>query len=145
MRRSVIKHPGLTGVQYLPTECFGQFSRTGCITFPYVNGYIFSVRNCFRVYQKLVTSRADQEASVSAGVLDRHTHEPVDELFEHYLAGECLRDLDYGSDIEPFDGYFDRACWTRRALVLPQSRMKLIELPHLSVGSPSNIAPPRVS
>src|SRR5262249_23089899 len=35
--------------------------------------------------------------------------------------------------------------WTRRALVLPQPRMELIELPHLSVGAPSQIAPPRVS
>src|SRR5262249_47306287 len=48
-------------------------------------------------------------------------------------------------EIELFDRCFDRARWTRRALVLPQPRMQLIELPHLSVGAPSQIAPPRVS
>src|SRR5262249_38217612 len=35
--------------------------------------------------------------------------------------------------------------WTRRALVLPQLRMELIELAHLSVGTPPQIAPPRIS
>src|SRR5262247_2683285 len=112
--------------------------------FLHVNGYIVSVRSCFREYRQLVT-RADQEASVSASVFDRGTHEPVDELFEHYLAGECLRDLDHGSDIEPFDGYFDRAHWTRPALVRPQSWMELIQLPHLAVGPPAQVALPCVS
>src|SRR5262245_23894908 len=112
---------------------------------PYVNGCILSVRSCFRVYQQLVTSRADQKASVSASVLDRHTHELVDQLFEHYLAGKCLRDLDHGSDIKPFDGYFDRARWPPRALVRPQPRMELIELTYLPVRPPSEITLPSVS
>src|SRR5258705_5856942 len=43
-----------------------------------------------------------------------------------------------------FDRCVDRADWTRRVLVLPQPRMQLIELPHLSIGSPSEIAMPRV-
>ena len=73
-------------------------------------------------------------------MLDGRAHEPVDELLEHHLARECLRDFDHGREIELFDRRFDRARWTRRALVLPQPRMELIELPHLSVGSPSKIA-----
>src|SRR5262245_19858409 len=105
-----------------------------------MNGYILPLRSRFRIYQQLVSSRADQEASVSAGVLDRHTHDPFDELFEHNLAGKRLRDLDHGSDIEPLDGHFDRARWTRRALVRPQPRMELIQLPHLPVGTPAQIA-----
>src|SRR5262249_29355884 len=52
----------------------------------------------------------------------------------------CLRDLDYGCDIEPFDGHFDRARWIWRALVLSQPRIELIQLPHLSVGSPCRVA-----
>src|SRR5262249_35897741 len=112
-----------------------------CVTFPYVNGYILPLRSCFRIYQQLIASRADQEASVSAGVLDRRTHDLVDELFEHYLAGECLRDLDHGRNIEPFDGYFDRARSIRRTLVSLQLRMELLELPHFSIRSPPVIAP----
>src|SRR6187200_934793 len=100
------------------------------------------MRSCFCVYQDLVTPWADQETSVSAGVLDGHTHEPVDELFEHYLARECLGDLDHGGDIKLFDRCFDRARWTPLALVRPQPRMELIELPHLSVGAPAQIAGP---
>src|SRR5262249_33877431 len=39
------------------------------------------------------------------------------------------------------DGRFDRArCPGRRALILAQPRMKLIELPHLAIGPPTQIA-----
>ena len=41
-----------------------------------------------------------------------------------------------------FDRCFDGARWTRRALLLPQPRMELIELPHLAVGAPTQIAGP---
>jgi hypothetical protein len=44
-----------------------------------------------------------------------------------------------------FNRRFDRARQTRRALVQSQPRMELIELPHLSVCSPPQIALPRVS
>ena len=109
LRRCIIENHGLTGAQDVLNKGLRQCARTGCITFAYVNGYILSVRSRFRVYRQFVTSWADQEAAISAGVLDRRTHEPVDELFEHYLAGECLRDLDHGSDIEPF-GLWARLC-----------------------------------
>src|SRR5262245_20195445 len=105
-----------------------------------MNSYVLSLRSCFRISQQLVTSRADQEASVSAGVLNRHTHDPLDELFKHYLTGECLRDLDHSSDIEPLDGYFHRARWTRRPLFMSQPRMELLKLPHLAVGAPAQVA-----
>src|SRR5215467_8632348 len=44
-----------------------------------------------------------------------------------------------------FDRCFDHTRWCRRASVLPQLRMELIELPHLAIGSPSEITPPCVS
>src|SRR5262249_6699549 len=44
-------------------------------------------------------------------------------------------------EIEMFDLCFDCPCWTWRALALPQPWMEPIELPYLSVGSPSQIAP----
>src|SRR5262249_14082306 len=87
----------------------------------------------------------NQQTPLGTGMLDGRTHELVDELFQNHLARECLRDVDHRREIELFDRCFDRARWTRRALILPQPRMKLIELPHLSVGAPSQIAPPCVS
>src|SRR5262249_26790902 len=77
--------------------------------------------------------------------LDRCAHEPLDQLFQNDLTGYGLRHLDHGREVELFDRCFDPARWTRRALVPPQPRMELIELPHLSIGSPPQIALPCVS
>src|SRR5215831_10363786 len=38
-----------------------------------------------------------------------------------------------------FDRCLDRTGWTPCAFVLPQSRMELVELPHLSVGAPPQV------
>ena len=103
-----------------------------------MHGYILSSARVASAYISSSSLRGtDQETSLGAGVLDGRAHEPVDELFQNHLAGECLRDFDHGREIELFDRCFDRARWTRRALVLPQPRMELIELPHLSVGAPA--------
>src|SRR5215510_13007800 len=107
--------------------------------------YIFSTSDRFGLYLQLLTSRDNQETSFGAGVLEGRAHEFVDELFQHHFAGECLRDFDHRCEIEMFDRRLDRARWTRRALVLPQRWMQLIELPHLSIGSPPKIALPRIS
>ncbi len=44
-----------------------------------------------------------------------------------------------------FDGRPHRARWSGRELVLPELRIHLIELPHLAIGSPPQIAVPGVS
>src|SRR5262249_11568587 len=107
--------------------------------------YMLATGERFRFYLQRFSSRNDQETSLGAGVLDGRAQEPVDEFFENHLARKCLRGFNHCREIELFDRCFDRTRWTRRALVLPEPRMELIELPHLSVGSPSQIAPPRVS
>src|SRR6516165_10995985 len=105
--------------------------------------YILSTSDRFCLYLQLINSRDNQKTSFGAGVLEGCAHKFVDELFQHHLARERLRDFDHRREIELFDRCFDRARWTWRTLVLPQPRMELIELPHLSVGAPSQIAPPR--
>src|SRR6516162_10502860 len=102
--------------------------------------YMLAIGESFRFYLQRFFPRNDQETSLGAGVLDGRAQEPVDQLFQNHLAGNGLRHLDHGREVELFDRRLDRARWTRRPLVLPQSRMELIELPHLSVGSPSEIA-----
>src|SRR6202140_1536894 len=44
-----------------------------------------------------------------------------------------------------FDGRPDRARWSGPQLVLPELRIHLIELPHLAIGSPPQVAVPGVS
>src|SRR5215831_18812159 len=107
--------------------------------------YMLATGERFRFYLQRIFPRNDQETSLGAGVLDGRAQEPVDEFFENHLARECLRGFNHCREIELFDRCFDRARWTWRTLVVPQSRIELIELPHLSVGSPSKIALPRVS
>ena len=76
---------------------------------------------------------------VGAGVLDGDAHQRVDQFLEHDLAGDRLRNLDHGRQIEVFD---------RRAIVLigptsgfrPQLRMEPIELPYLALGAPAQVA-----
>src|ERR1043166_745623 len=110
--------------------------------FPYLHGYFISVHSCLRGSSQFLASYGNQEGSLGTGVLDGRSHEPVDKLLHDDLAGECLGDLDYRREIELLDRCFDRAHGTRCALVLPESRMKLIQLPHFAVGSPSQIAGP---
>ena len=69
-------------------------------------------------YPQLIPSRNNQETSLSARVLDRRAHNPVDQFFQNHLARDCLRDLDYGGQIQEFDRRHDRAR-RRRRLALP--------------------------
>src|SRR6516162_1304928 len=105
-----------------------------------MHGYVLSTSGRFRFYLQLIASRDNQETSLGAGVLDSRTQEPVDEFFENHLARKCLRGFNHCREIEMFDRRFDRARWHLRALVLPQMRIELIKLPHLSVGAPSQVA-----
>src|SRR5215469_4326704 len=110
-----------------------------------MHGYIFSTGDRIRLYLQLITSRDNQKTSFGAGVLEGCAHKFVDQLFQNHLAGESLRDFDHRCEIEMFDRCLDRTRWPPRAFVLPQPRIKLVELPHLSVGAPSKIALPCVS
>src|SRR6516165_3715036 len=111
---------------------------------PQMHFYILSTSDRFCLYLQLINSRDNQKTSFGPGVLECRAHEFVDELFQHHLARERLRGFDHRREIELFDRCFDRARWTRRTLVLPQPRMELIELPHFSVGPPTQIAVPCV-
>src|SRR5215510_8726087 len=99
----------------------------------------------FRLQPQVIPARQEQEAPLGTRMLDRQAHERIDRSFQHHLAGDCLRHLDHGREVEMLDRCLDRARWTRRTLVLPQPRIELIELPRLSVGSPPDIATPCVS
>src|SRR6516165_4718238 len=106
--------------------------------------YMLATGEGFCFYLQRISSRTDQETSLSAGVLDGRAQEPFDEFFENHLARKCLGSFNHCREIELFDRRFDSTRWSRRALVLPQPWMELVELPHLSVGPPSEITIPRI-
>src|SRR6202789_742532 len=82
----------------------------------------------------------DQEPALRARMLERSSHEPVDQLFQDDLAGNRLRDLDDGAKVEVFDGRTDRGGRTRRPWLLPEVGKGGFELPNLAHGSPPHIA-----
>src|SRR5262245_19017549 len=111
---------------------------------PHLHGYLISVHSCLRGSSQLLASYGNQDGSLGSGVLDGRSHKPVDKLLHDDLAGECLGDFNHRREVELFDRCVDRAGWTWRALVLPQPRMELVELPHLSLSSPTLITGSRL-
>ncbi len=50
-----------------------------------------------------------------------------------------MRHLDHRREIKMFDGCANPTGWTGRWLFLPKIGIHLVELPHLSVGSPAQV------
>ena len=98
----------------------------------------------FRLHPLLRAPGNDQNTPVGAGMLDGRAHERVDQFLQNDLARDCLRHLDDRCEIQVLDRCHDRAGRTRDPLFLPQVWMQLIELAHLPVGSPAQIAVPGV-
>ena len=66
-------------------------------------------------------------------------------LFQNHLARDRLRDFDHRREIQLFDAVL-RLCLLARARARPaQLRMEFVELPHLSIGSPSDDSRRRAS
>ena len=95
-----------------------------------------------RTYRSSSPREADQEASLGAGVLDGRAHEPVDQLFQRPSRRRVLARLRSRSRDRAVRPGLRSCRLDRRALVLPQPRMELLKLPHLAVGSPTQIAGP---
>src|SRR5712671_5778574 len=73
-------------------------------------------------------------------MLDRDPQERLDELAEDDLARHRLRGLDYRPDIQLLDGRANGGGGRCRDWCVAEMRMKLFELPHLAIGSPTQIA-----
>src|ERR1700733_3275388 len=110
------------------------------MAFSRTHGYVLVAHDCFCVYLQLFMLRRNQKTSLGTGVLDGRAHKPVYKFFKNDLARNCLGDFDYCREIQLFDPCVDRASWIRPALVPPQPRIELIELPNFAVGSPIQIA-----
>src|SRR6267142_1756430 len=101
-----------------------------------------TVRVRFRLDRKLATARQDEQPAVCAGMLDGGAQQRVDQLLEHDLARSRLRDLEDRREVQMLDGRPDGALRIGRQLLRAEMGMKVIELPHLTVGTPAQIAVP---
>src|SRR6266702_4580173 len=75
-------------------------------------------------------------------MLDGGAQQPVDQLLEYDLTGNRVRDLEDRPEVKVLDGRADGAPRVGRRLLRAETRMKLIELPHLAVGAPEQVAVP---
>src|SRR6267154_5251609 len=73
-------------------------------------------------------------------MLDRDPQERLDELAEDDLAGHRLRSLDHRPDIQLLGGRADGSGRRCSDWCVAEMRMKLFELPHLAISSPTQIA-----
>ena len=97
-----------------------------------------------------VVASASIRGSVARAMINRPRSAPAcsiavrismsSSLLQHDLARHGLRHLDHGREVQVFDRRPDRAGRPGRRLFLAQVRMQLIELPHLAVGAPAQIA-----
>ena len=92
-----------------------------------------------RANQELAPSRQEQQPTFRTGVFDRRAQHGVDELFEHDLARDGLRDLQHGRELQPLDRLADRGARVGGRFFLPQARVPLVQLPHLAIGAPSRV------
>src|ERR1700733_6798908 len=77
-------------------------------------------------------------------MFDGDPQERLDELSKDDLAGHRLRGLEHRPDIQPLDGRANGGGGRCRDCRVTEMWMKLFELPHLSIGSPTQIAVARV-
>src|SRR5271165_2421392 len=73
-------------------------------------------------------------------MLECHLQKCFYQFFGHDLARDSLRDLDYSGEVELIDRRFNLPRRTGRAPFGPEVWVHLVELPHLSIGSPAQIA-----
>src|SRR3984885_9176809 len=78
-------------------------------------------------------------------MLERDSHERLNELAQLNLTRHRLRSLDHCPDVQPLNSRIDRHAHDRESGFLGEPRMKSLELPYLAEAAPAQIALPRVS
>src|SRR6266404_3529880 len=94
----------------------------------------------FRRDPWLLAGKQDEQATLGPGMLDRDPQQRLDELAEFDLARHRLRGLEHCSDIQLFGGRANGNGGRCGDWCVAEMRMKLFELPHLSSGSPTEVA-----
>src|SRR5882757_5645656 len=117
---------------------FGKLSRHGRLTQRDLN--LAAAGRRFRRDPWLVVREQDEQAALGAGMLDRDPQQRLDELTEDDLTGHRLRGLEHRPDIQPVDRRANGSGGRCGDWCVAEMGMKLFELPHLAIGSPTQIA-----
>ena len=99
----------------------------------------------FRLDPGLIAAKSDQRTALRSRMFDRDPHQGLDELVEDDLARHGLRGLDYCPDVEVRDRRADRSGRRGRSSVIVERRVKLVNLSHLTMSTPTEIAVAGVS
>ena len=87
---------------------------------------VVPARHGLRFEVKHALSGVDEQAALSACMLERGAHQLVDELVEDELSRHGLRDLEDGREVEVFDGRDDAAHGAARRFLGSQMRMQRV-------------------
>src|ERR1700740_3295587 len=96
----------------------------------------------FRLNLQFITSWNDEETSLCASVFDGRAHDFVDQRLQNHFPRDCLRNLDYGHQIQEFSPRRDRARRAASRLLVPEVGMELVKLLYFADSSPTEIAIP---
>src|SRR5215472_15804295 len=89
---------------------------------------------------ELIPTGDDQKASLGARMLHGLMHHGIEQLFDHYLTRNGLRDLVYCREIESFDRRRDGRRRTQQWQVQLKTRIQAVELLHFSFRAPCCVA-----
>src|SRR3954470_20598307 len=92
-----------------------------------------------------ITSRQNQQTSLSAGVFDSRAHQRIDQLLEDDFTRYRFRDLDHSAEVKLLHHVRDPSCGSRRGAMVALLRVGLIHLPHLAESAPSKVGITRLS
>src|SRR5690242_11776199 len=91
-----------------------------------------------------IALRENQQTSFRACMFDRRTHKRVNQLLENDLSRNRFGNFDHRSQIQVLNGRQYRCRRIGDRLFHSELRIELLELANLSVGSPAQVAVPRV-
>src|ERR1700757_4755830 len=110
-----------------------------------MHGDRFALSGSFGLNARRGSSRGDQNTSLGTRLLHRRAYERVEQFLQDDLARDGLRHLDHGREVEVLNGRRNRACRCGRRLFGSEAWMDCVEVPHLAVRSPAEIAVASVS
>jgi hypothetical protein len=144
LRRRIVHQDGLAGPQHVVEDGFRQvIGGHRRLTLDDVHAVVAHLGLGFDPIG--FTARQDQQSALRAGVLEGEAHDHGDQALQVRLAGHRLQHLQHGREIQMLDRSLERAWLPGAGIVCSEVRIPLLELTHLAVGAPLQIAVTRVS
>src|ERR1700756_894798 len=100
---------------------------------------------CFRLNLEFIATNSNQHAPLRPCVFNCDPHQGLAELVENDLAGYGLRSFDHCPEIQLHDRCANRSHGCGRSPFLVECGVRLVNLPDLAEGTPTEIAVAGVS